>query len=182
MRAREGIMPASIRLGRVGGVPIGLHYSWFIIAALITFSLANHFRVTHPDWQTMLIWSTSLATAALFFVTLLTHELSHAMVAKARGLPVRSITLFALGGIAQIERDVNTARTEFFVAIVGPITSFTIGLICIGWFLLIAAQSSYAQVTINEMLRDVRVADVMGDDCAAVDAGTNLQSLARPST
>lgn len=129
---RSGLMPASLRLGRVGGIPIGLHYSWFLIAALITFSLAGRFQQTHPGWDTPTVWSVAALTAALFFVTLLAHEFSHALVARARGLPVRSITLFALGGIAHIERDATTAKTEFLVAIVGPLVSFAIGFACIG--------------------------------------------------
>jgi Zn-dependent protease/predicted transcriptional regulator len=270
-------MPASIRLGRVSGIPIGLHYSWFIIAALITVSLAAHFRTTQPDWQAPTTWVISVLTAVLFFVTLLAHELSHAIVARTRGLPVRSITLFALGGVAQIEKDATSARTEFVVAVVGPITSLVIGVVCIGiawslgwsvddgtggpmgavlgwlgsinvllalfnlipgypldggrllrallwriyddvdratrtaarvgqavgavfigwgllqfftdagfgglwlafigWFLLTAAQASYAQVTIAETLRGVRVRDVMTDDCVTVNADLDLQSL-----
>jgi Zn-dependent protease/predicted transcriptional regulator len=275
-RSRDGILSSSVRLGRVAGIPLGLHYSWFIIAALITLSLAGHFATTQPGWEPMLTWGIAAFTAVLFFVTLLAHEMSHALMARARGIPVRSITLFALGGLAQLEREANTAKTEFLVAIVGPITSFAIGFACmaaaralgfaveagtgggvaaavlgwlgsinillavfnlipgypldggrvlrailwalyddgpratrgaartgqvvaglfiafglvqfflgaglgglwlafIGWFLLSAAQASYAQVTITERLRDVRVADLMSNDCVAVDADTPVQ-------
>jgi Zn-dependent protease/predicted transcriptional regulator len=127
-RPRGGILQASIRLGRVWGIPLGLHYSWFIIAALITFSLAGHFTASQPEWGAGLTWGIAALTAVLFFVTLLAHEMSHAVMARARGIPVRSITLFALGGIAQMERDADSARTEFWVAIVGPITSIVIGV------------------------------------------------------
>src|ERR1041385_1091186 len=117
-------MKAQIRLGRIFGVEIGLHYSWFIIALLITFSVANQFQLNNPRWSDSLRWGLAIVTAVLFFVSIVVHELSHALVAKARGLPVRSITLFALGGIAQIEKEAADAKTEFWMGIVGPITSF----------------------------------------------------------
>jgi Zn-dependent protease/predicted transcriptional regulator len=125
-------MRASINLGRIAGIAIGLHYSWLLIATLITLSLASHFRATNPDWAVTVIWVCAVVTALLFFVTLLAHELSHAVVAKSRGLPVRSITLFALGGIAQIEKDAGSAKTEFWMGIAGPITSLVIGFACLG--------------------------------------------------
>jgi Zn-dependent protease/CBS domain-containing protein len=125
-------MKAQIKLGRIFGVEIGLHYSWFIIAFLISFSLADQFRLNNPRWSDSLRWGLALVTAVLFFVSIVAHELSHALVAKARGLPVRAITLFALGGVAQIEKEAADAKTEFWMGIVGPITSFVIGLICLG--------------------------------------------------
>ena len=125
-------MKAQIKLGRVFGVEIGLHYSWFIIALLITFSLAGEFQQNNPQWSDSLRWSLAIVTAVLFFGSIVVHELSHAVVAKARGLPVRAITLFALGGVAQIEKEAADAKTEFWMGIVGPITSLVIGLICLG--------------------------------------------------
>ncbi|HJY26561.1 MAG TPA: site-2 protease family protein [Pyrinomonadaceae bacterium] len=125
-------MKAQIKLGRIFGVEIGLHYSWFIIALLITFSIADQFRLNNPNWSDSLRWGLALVTAVLFFVSIVVHELSHALVAKARGLPVRAITLFALGGVAQIEKEAADAKTEFWMGIVGPITSFVIGLLCLG--------------------------------------------------
>ena len=124
-------MTASISLGRVGGIPIGLHYSWFVIAALITFSLWNHFHSTQPDWSSAVIWTTTIDTAVLFFVSLLAHELAHALTARSRQLPVRSITLFALGGVARMDKDANKASTELLVAVMGPVTSVVIGVTCI---------------------------------------------------
>jgi Zn-dependent protease len=132
-------MKAQIKLGRIFGVEIGLHYSWFLIALLITFSLAGHFQTNNPGWSDGLRWGVSIVTAILFFASIVVHELSHALVAKLRGLPVRSITLFALGGVAQIEKEAADAKTEFWMGIIGPITSFVIGVVCllitvaIGW-------------------------------------------------
>lgn len=124
-------MRAQIPLGTVSGIRIGLHYSWLIIAFLISLSLGSNFAATNPEWGPGIIWATAIATALLFFVTIVVHELSHAMVAKSHGLPVRSITLFALGGVAEIEQEAGDARTEFWLGIVGPITSFVIGTICL---------------------------------------------------
>src|SRR6266851_7951514 len=124
-------MRSNVKLGRISGIEIGLHYSWFIIAALITFSLGEHFRQVNPNWGTGQIWIAALVTAALFFVTLLLHELAHSLVAQARGLKVRAITLFALGGVSQIQDDAADAKTELMVAIAGPIASLIIGFGCL---------------------------------------------------
>jgi Zn-dependent protease len=124
-------MKSQIRLGRIFGVEIGLHYSWFIIAVLITFSLAGQFGLTNAGWSPGLRWGLAVITAILFFASIVIHELSHAMVAKLRGIPVRSITLFALGGVAQMEKEAADAKTEFWMGIIGPITSFVIGILCL---------------------------------------------------
>ena len=124
-------MQAQIKLGRIFGVQIGLHYSWLVIALLVMFSLAAQFHATNPQWGDVVIRATAIATGLLFFVAIILHELSHAAVAKARGLPVRSITLFALGGVAQIEEEAGDAKTEFWMAIVGPVTSVFIGAFCL---------------------------------------------------
>jgi Zn-dependent protease len=122
----------SFRIARIAGVDLRLHYSWLIIAALITFSLGNHFRALHMDWSTPTIWLSALITGLLFFVGLIAHEMSHAMVARSRGLPIRKITLFLLGGVAQIEREAPTAGTEFWMAIAGPAMSVLFGFVCLG--------------------------------------------------
>src|SRR5687768_4848015 len=125
-------MKAHLKLGRILGVEIGLHYSWFIIALLIALSLVAEFRSLNPEWGQRVIWATALATSVLFFAGIIAHELSHAAVAKARHLPVRAITLFALGGVAQIEREADDAATEFWMGIAGPLMSLAIGFACLG--------------------------------------------------
>ena len=122
-------MHAQIKLGRIFGIELGLHYSWLIIAALIAFSLAQHFRATDPNWSTAVVWGAALITSVLFFACLFAHELSHSFVALSRKIPVRRITLFALGGVAQIEKDAPDAGTEFWIAIAGPIASLVLGAI-----------------------------------------------------
>jgi len=270
-------MKSSIRLGRVFGIEVGLHYSWFLIALLIAMSLAAQFQQAHPEWGAGVIWTTSLMTAILFFATLLAHELSHALVARRHGLTTRAITLFALGGVAQIEKEPEDPRTEFWVGIVGPFSSAVIGVLSlavalglgwrfgstpetpliamfewlgyinltlaafnmipgfpldggrilraaiwgvthngvratelaartgqfvalcfialgifrffagagfgglwiafIGWFLMQAAGASYSTVKLNEILKDVKVSDVMTRDCVAVDGHLNVKTF-----
>jgi Zn-dependent protease/predicted transcriptional regulator len=130
-------MESRIKLGRIFGIKIGLHYTWVIIALLITFSLAARFQGMHPNWGPGVAWATAIITGALFFAAIIAHELSHALVAKLRGLPVHAITLFALGGVAQIEKEAADAKTEFWMGIVGPITSAVLGCLCLGlaWML-----------------------------------------------
>jgi len=130
-------MQPQIRLGRIFGIQIGLHYSWLIIAVLIATSLAGHFGEAQPNWQATTIWTMAIMTALLFFVAIILHELAHAAVARLRGLPVRSITLFALGGVAQIGKEAADAKTEFWMGIAGPLMSGLIGALCLGiaWML-----------------------------------------------
>ena len=124
-------MRSQIKLGRIFGIEIGLHYSWFIIALLIVFSLSSQFHTGNPQWGDRVILSLAVATSILFFVSLLLHELAHSIVAKSNGLPVKEITLFALGGVSQIEKNPTSARLEFWMAFVGPLTSAAIGGICL---------------------------------------------------
>ena len=270
-------MRSNIKLGKISGIEIGLHYSWFIIAALIVFSLGERFHQMDPSWSSRQNWIAALITAVLFFVSLLLHELAHSLVAQARGLKVKAITLFALGGVSQIQDDATDAKTEFWVAIAGPIASLIIGFGClaiapglgwrrspgpptavsavlfwlgyinvslavfnlipgfpldggrvlraivwaitknadrstriaarvgqvvaflfildgiwqyfsgagfgglwiafIGWFLMDAAKSSYAEVETTAALRGMRVSEVMSHDCVTVDRGMSLQDF-----
>jgi Zn-dependent protease/CBS domain-containing protein len=123
---------SQIKLGRIYGIQIGLHYSWFLIAILIALSLTAHFHAVRSEWSETTVWAAAIITSALFFVTLLLHELAHSLLAKSRGLRVRAITLFALGGVSQIETDPADAKSEFWIAIVGPLSSFAIGLLLVG--------------------------------------------------
>jgi len=106
-------MESQIRLGRIFGIQVGLHYSWLIIAVLISLSLAGYFSQMHPQWGQSVIWAISIITAVLFFLSILLHELAHAAVARGRGLPVNTITLFALGGVANIEEEPEDPKRNF---------------------------------------------------------------------
>jgi Zn-dependent protease/CBS domain-containing protein len=116
-----------IALGRILGIPIGLDYSWFLIFALITWALAaNYYPVEFPDWAPALCWTMGAVTAAMLFVSVLLHELGHSVVAMRFRIPVRSITLFIFGGVAQIDAEPPGAFAEFLVAAAGPLVSFSL--------------------------------------------------------
>jgi Zn-dependent protease len=113
----------SVKLTTIRGIDVGVHYSWFIIFVLITFSLTARFASEHPQWTLAEHYLVGIATSLLFFVSILLHELAHSFVALAKGIPVRSITLFVFGGVAQIGREPDRPMTEFQIAIAGPIAS-----------------------------------------------------------
>ena len=142
-------MRSQIRLGKIFGIQVGLHYSWFLIALLIVFSLNAQFHLANPGWPMGLVLSLAFATAILFFVSLLLHELGHSLVAKSHGIPVREITLFALGGVSQIEGESADAKTEFQVAMVGPLTSIVIGFLCMGAALMLPGAVTPAKVMLT---------------------------------
>jgi Zn-dependent protease/CBS domain-containing protein len=124
MRTRGGF-----RIATVAGIDVVVDWSLLIIFLLITFSLAaGVFPAWHPDWGAGLAWITALAAAVVFFASILVHELSHALVARAHGVEVRRITLFMFGGMAHMESESPTWRAEFAIAIVGPLTSLALGL------------------------------------------------------
>src|SRR6516164_1961669 len=92
-----------IPLGSIFGIPIGLDYSWLLIFALFTWMLAgSYYPAEFPHWPPLLYWGMGAVTAILLFTSVLLHELGHSLVALQYKVPVRSITLFIFGGVAQI--------------------------------------------------------------------------------
>lgn len=117
----------TIPIGRVLGIPIDLDYSWFLIAALITWLLAvNYFPAEFKGGTTVEYWLMGAATAVLFFGSIVVHELAHSWVALRYEIPVHRITLFIFGGVSQIAGEPPSANAEFLIAIVGPLTSFAL--------------------------------------------------------
>lgn len=118
-------MPGSLRLGKLAGIDIYVHMSWFIILVLLTWSLAQSwFAQYFPDWSMMRYWVAAFISALLLFICVLIHELAHALVARTSGQTVKDITLFIFGGVANIEEDMKHPGVDFRVAIAGPIASF----------------------------------------------------------
>ncbi|MDR3483723.1 MAG: site-2 protease family protein, partial [Bradyrhizobium sp.] len=105
----------NIPLGRIFGIRIGLDYSWFVIFALLTWMLADsYYPEEFKHWSPLLYWLMGAVTAIMLFVSVLLHELGHSVVARRYKIPVRSITLFLFGGVAQIGAEPPSAVAEFF--------------------------------------------------------------------
>lgn len=256
-------------IGRIFGIPIYLHSSWFIIFLLITLSLSVYFAQHNPHWSRAQHWIVGIVTSLLFFGSVLFHELAHSVVALRYRIPVVSITLFVFGGIARIGREPASAKQEFYIALAGPVSSYLLAalffllvrafsgvemlvelakwlaqinfllatfnlipgfpldggrilrsvvwartgdytratrvaarggqifayllifvgiwqaltgnlvgglwLAFIGWFLLTAAQESYAQVAVRNLLRDLRAADIMSAEVPTVPRDISLE-------
>lgn len=123
-------MEASLTLGRVRGIPIGIHSTWLIVFGLLTFSLAeNVFPNRYDGWSTTTYWVVGAIASLLLFASVVAHELGHAVVAQSRGVGVRSITLFIFGGVAELERETEEAGDEFVIAIAGPAVSVLIAVV-----------------------------------------------------
>jgi Zn-dependent protease/predicted transcriptional regulator len=118
---------SSLRIGRIFGIPIYIHASWIFLFVLITISLGVQFTQQHPQWTPTQHWSVGILTSILFFASILFHELSHSVVARAYKIRVDSITLFVFGGVARIANDPPKAIQEFNIAIAGPISSLILG-------------------------------------------------------
>jgi len=113
----------SFRLGKILGIPVGVNSSWFIIFVLITLSFSTQFASQHPGWTGAQNFAFGIVTSLLFFASVLLHELGHSVVAIHHGIPVRSVTLFIFGGVAQIAREPDRPSHEFQIAIAGPLVS-----------------------------------------------------------
>lgn len=117
-------MKASFSLGRIAGIQVGIHYTWLFAFVLIAWSLAvGFFPRYYFGWSATTYWVAGAVSALLLFLSVLVHELAHSFVARARGLPVRGITLFIFGGVSNIGGEAARAKDEFAIALVGPLTS-----------------------------------------------------------
>lgn len=131
-------MQANVRLLTVRGIPIGVHWSWLIVFVLVTWSLAADYGAAgFPQLGPGVLWLLALVTAALFFTSVVLHELGHSVVAQRNGVPVRSITLFVFGGVAAIGREPPSAGAEFRIAAAGPAVSFGLAAFFGALFLLV---------------------------------------------
>src|SRR5947209_3499674 len=178
---------SALSLGRVFGIEVRVHASWLLAFAFVTWGLAGgYFRLVGPRQAG---FGTPLAlgaiSALLLFGSVLIHEFSHSVVARARGLHVRDITLFIFGGVSNIGGEARTARDEFVIALVGPLTSFALaGAFSLGAQPVVAAPglgllfgSAGGEQTLRDSLRGVTVGQVMEAAPAVVEAGLSVREM-----
>jgi Zn-dependent protease/CBS domain-containing protein len=129
------------RLFRLLGIPINLDASWIIILVLIAWSLGEQFRKDYGMGSAS-PWIMGLVAALAFFCCIVLHELGHSVVARAFGMPIRGITLFLFGGVAELEGEPPSAGVEFLMAIAGPVVSFVLAIL-FGCLYLIGTASAW---------------------------------------
>ena len=121
--------PQSVRLFRLFGIQFTANWSWLLLFALLVYVAYSTFRGFRLGFSQVELWSLAIIAAVLSVISLYGHELAHALVARAYGIPVRTISLFLLGGMAHITRESPSPRAEFLIAVAGPACSLVIGFI-----------------------------------------------------
>jgi Zn-dependent protease len=121
----------SIQLARVFGIRIGADPSWFVVLFLIIWSLSGYYEDLFPGEGGKTFFLATLSALA-FFLSILLHELGHALVAIRNGIPISGIDLWLFGGVAKLERDTDSPGVEFRVAIAGPLVTLAIAALCFG--------------------------------------------------
>ncbi len=123
-------MGDSIKLGRIWGIEVGLNWSVLIAVWLVAWSLASAALPTeYPGHTTTAYWVAGVISAALFYGSLLGHELAHSFVARRLGVPVEGITLWLFGGVSRMREEATKPRTEILITVVGPLASLALALI-----------------------------------------------------
>ncbi len=145
---RAGSASGGLLMGRLFGVPIFVAPSWFLVAALITWSFAPTVSARVPavgEWR----YVVAFAFAVLLYLSVLVHELSHSVVALRLGMPVRRISLHLLGGVSEIEQEAQSPGREFLVAAAGPAVSLLLGALCL------LPAGALERGTVSQLLADV---------------------------
>ena len=142
-------MTGSIGLGRPLGIPLRLHYSWFLVLVLFTYSLAMFLGELRPFWSSAERWGVALAASLLLFVSVIAHEMCHSLVALHYGIAVKGITLFMFGGAAHISREAPRPGIEMLIALAGPACSVLLGLLFLGAAFLVERFSVHVAVMMS---------------------------------
>lgn len=140
-------MGGSFRLTRLFGIDVEINISWLLVFALFSFTLAReYFPAIITGFTAATYWSMGIITTILIFVSVLLHELAHSLVAIREGIPIKKITLFIFGGVAQMEKEPHLPAVEFKIALVGPATSLVLALLFFLVFRLLPPGLAISQV------------------------------------
>jgi Zn-dependent protease/CBS domain-containing protein len=117
-----------MRLFRLFGIPLSVDASWLIVAALVTLTLHERFHIVQPSLPNPDLWLMAVVAALCFFACIVLHEFGHALAGRAQGIPFRGITLFLFGGVAELNGEPPSAKSEFIMAAAGPLVSLVLGV------------------------------------------------------
>ena len=147
----------SVRIFKLWGIPVEINISWVLVLGLVmwTFATGYYPELFPGRFSTAQLWFLGTATALLLFISILLHEFSHSLVAMRNGLPIKKITLFMFGGVAQMERDVDNPMQELKMAAAGPamtvvlaVLFFILSILFKSWLLLSTMLSSLARINL----------------------------------
>ena len=133
----------SFQLVRVFGIPIGVNWSWFLVLFLMIYSLTGYYQEVITGSEDSGAFALATASALLFFLSIVLHELGHALVAMRNGIGIAGIDLFLFGGVAKLERDSDSPGVEFRIAVAGPVVTLLIALVCMLISFLIAGTGDF---------------------------------------
>ncbi|MGM0652493.1 MAG: site-2 protease family protein [Bacillota bacterium] len=123
-------MNSSFRLTVIRGIPVEIHFSWLLIFFLLSISLAQAYLPEYAEgYDNTAYWAAGVITTLIVFASVLTHEFGHSLVAINEGIPIKKITLFVFGGVAQMESEPDSAAAEFKITVAGPLTSLLIAVL-----------------------------------------------------
>lgn len=172
-------MSGTFRLGRILGIEVSLHWSWLFIFVLVTWTFAaGILEDIYPNWSDAQRWLAGTVIALIFFASILFHEMSHSIVARRYGIPVSNITLFVFGGVSNLGKEADSAKQEFWIAIVGPLASYTMAILFgLGYVLLHGVESGLADVSARLALINVAIGTFNLIPGFPLDGGRVLRSI-----
>lgn len=134
-------MNSSFRLAIIKGIPVEIHISWLLVFLLFSITLAQgYFPMVAEGLSNTVYWAAGVITTLIVFASVLTHEFGHSLVAIKEGIPIKKITLFIFGGVAQMETEPTSPSAEFKVTAAGPLTSLMIALVAGGLYFYVLPQ------------------------------------------
>ncbi len=120
-------MAGKFRIGKLFGLNVSVHWTWFFFLFLLTWTFATGvLQDFYGDWADSRRWIVAVAITLVFFLSIFLHEVSHTVVARRFGIRVTGITLFVFGGVSSLNHEPRDSRQEFWIAVVGPFTSFAL--------------------------------------------------------